>query len=97
MPFDMTSDNTAEYMKEFFLQDITSFETESDLVERIEANMVSGCLKNNEIVSKNNYTVDWFRVKVPGNEFSISMRNAGNQAQSVQAAKALLRDRKFEK
>ena len=95
--FDMTSDSTTEYMKEFFLQDITSFETESDLVEKIETSMVSGCMKSNETVSKNNYTVDWFRVIVPGNQFSISMRNAGTQAQSVQAAKALLRDRKFEK
>ncbi len=95
--FDMTSDNVTEYMKEFFLQDVTSFETESDLVERIDSSIASGCLSNTENISKNNYTVDWFRVTVPGAQFSISMRNAGEQADSVQAAKALLRDRKFTK
>ena len=93
--FDMTSDSTTEYMKEFFLQDITSFETESALVEKIDINGVAGCFKSSETIKKNNYTVDWFRVIVPGNQFSIVMRNAGDQANSVQAAKALLRDRKY--
>ncbi len=94
---DMKSDDTTEYMKEFFLQDVTAFETESDLVEKIDTSIVSGCIKSKESISKNNYTIDWFRVTVPGSQFSISMRNAGDQAQSVQAAKALLRDRKFSK
>ncbi len=97
--FDMTSDNQVEYMKEFFLQDVTAFETESTVVERIERKVKAGCgcISAKEKFSKNNYTIDWFRVVVPGSQFSISMRNAGEQAESVMAAKALLRDRKFVK
>ncbi len=97
--FDMTSDDQTEYMKEFFLQDITAFETESTVVERIERKVKAGCgcISAKEMYTKNNYTIDWFRVVVPGSQFSISMRNAGDQAQSVMAAKALLRDRKFVK
>ena len=46
---------------------------------------------------KNNYIVDSLKIIVPGNSFSFSMRNNESLEQSIQAAKAMLRERKFAK
>lgn len=95
--FDMTSDNTWETTKDFFYQDITCFTTESKLVERILTETGKGCFGKGESTYKQNYVVDTLNITVPGSSFCISMRDAGNQAQSIQAAKAMLRERKFVK
>lgn len=93
--FDMISDDVEEYCREYFYQDITCFETENDIVEKIDISVAQGCLGGGESVAKNNYTREWFRITVPGSSCSIAMRNAGAQMQSIQAAKALLREKKF--
>lgn len=93
--FDMTSDNTWEYTKDFFYQDITCFATENRLVERIMTESGKGCFGKGESSYKQNYIVDTLQITVPGTSYSISMRDAGTQAQSIQAAKAMLRERKF--
>lgn len=95
--FDMTSDNTWEYTNDFFYQDITCFRTESQLVERILTEPGKGCLNSGESTYKQNYVVDTLKIIVPGTEYKISIRDAGVQAQSIQAAKAMLRERKFVK
>ncbi len=95
--FDMTGDNTWEITKDYFYQDITCFETESKLVERILTETGKGCFGKGESTYKQNYIVDTLRITVSGSSFSISIRDAGNQAQSIQAAKAMLRERKFAK
>lgn len=89
----MTSDNVVEICKEYFYRDITCFETCHEIVEKITTG-AKGCL-GSENVTKNNYTIDWFKITVPDSSFSVTMRNAGAQMQSVQAAKALLREKKF--
>lgn len=95
--FDMTSDNTWEYTNDFFYQDITCFTTENKLVETIITETGKGCFGKGETSYKQNYVVDTLKITVPGTSYSISMRDAGAQAQSIQAAKAMLRERKFVK
>ena len=99
--FDMTSDEIIEDVQEFFYTDITCFETRNHLIENIRLD-TSGCLKNGakgcfNAAIKDNYVIDSFRITVPGKDFSVSMRNSGNQFQSIQAAKAMLREKKYTK
>lgn len=94
--FDMISDEMIEDVQEFFYSDITCFETVNHLVEDIKFD-IRGCLKTKGCLNstvKNNYIVDTFRITVPGKEFSVSMRNSGDQFSSIQAAKAMLREKK---
>lgn len=97
--FDMISDEIVEDVHEFFYSDITCFETVNHLVEDIRFDL-KGCLKTKGCLNstvKNNYVVDSFVITVPGKDFAVSMRNSGNQFQSVQAAKAMLREKKYSK
>lgn len=97
--FDMISDEIVEDVQEFFYSDITCFETVNHLVENIRYDL-KGCLKTKGCLNatvKNNYVVDSFVITVPGKEFSVSMRNSGNQFSSIQAAKAMLREKKYSK
>ena len=94
--FDMTSDDVWETTRDFFYQDITSFVTQERVVERIDKHLV-GCLKKGIQAEKNNYIVNSLRIVVPNDSFSFSMRNNETLEQSLQAAKAMLRERKFVK
>lgn len=95
--FDMTSDNTWEVTNDFFFQDITCFTTENKLVERIMTETGKGCFGKGESSYKQNYIVDTLKITAPGTSYIVSMKDAGAQAQSIQAAKAMLRERKFVK
>lgn len=96
--FSMISDDITERCYEFFYTDITCFQTCNRLVENIRYDL-SGCLKGNKgclnSTIKDNYLIDSFKIVVPGMEYTVSMRNSGNQFQSVQAAKAMLREKKY--
>lgn len=99
--FDMTSDEIIEDVQEFFYTDITCFETCNHLIENIRTD-TSGCMNKGakgcfNSTIKDNYVVDSFKITVPGREFTVSMRNSGNQFQSIQAAKAMLREKKYTK
>ena len=94
--FDTTSDDTWETTQDFFYQDITSFMTRERVVEKIDTHLV-GCLKKGVQAEKNNYVVNTLRIVVPNDSFSFSMRNNETLEQSLQAAKAMLRERKFVK
>lgn len=94
--FDTISDNTYEKTQDFFYQDITCFTTLQRVVENIEFKMKGcGCLRFGSTPVKNNYIVDSLNIQVPGTSFSFSMRNNDTLEQSIQAAKAMLRERKF--
>lgn len=95
--FDMTSDNTWEVTNDFFYQDITCFTTEKKLVERIMTETGKGCFGKGNSSYKQNYIVDTLKITVPGTSYIVSMKDAGAQTQSIQAAKAMLRERKFVK
>ena len=94
--FDMTSDNTWETTRDFFYQDITSFTTEQKVVEQIDKHLV-GCIRKGIEAQKHNYMVDTLTIVVPSDSYTFAMRNSGNLEQSIQAAKAMLRERKFVK
>lgn len=95
--FDMISDEIFEDVHEFFYSDITCFQTCNHLIEDIRFDL-KGCLKTKGCLNatvKQNYVIDTFRITVPGKEFAVSMRNSGKQFASVQAAKAMLREKKY--
>lgn len=94
--FDMTSDDTWETTQDFFYQDVTSFMTRERVVEKIDTHL-TGCLKKGIQAEKNNYIVNSLQIVVPNDCFSFSMRNNETLEQSLQAAKAMLRERKFVK
>lgn len=91
--FDMISDNTWEYIEEFFYRDITSITTETRVVEKIDTD-ISGCLKK-ETTTKNDYTDEYFRITVPGNKFNYSMRSTPAIVKSIMGAKQFIREKKM--
>lgn len=95
--FDTTSDNTWEFTKDFFYSDVTCLTTTRALKEKIDINITKGCLTSGENYVKNNYVVETFEIIVPGTSYSFSMRNSETFEQSLQAAKAMLREKKFSK
>lgn len=96
--FDTTSDNTWEYTKDFFYGDITCFSTTKKVKERIETGIAGcGCLGGKETVSKTLYYIDSFAIVAPGTEYSVSMTDSPTMERSVQAAKAMLREKKYSK
>lgn len=95
--FDTTSDNTWETTKDFFYADITCLTTVRALKEKIDISISKGCLSSGENITKNNYFVDTFEIVVPGTSYRFSMRNNETFEQSLQAAKAMLREKKFTK
>lgn len=94
--FDTTSDNTWEFTKDFFYTDITCFSTLREVKEKIDVAAATGCIKGEQI-TKNHYVVDTLEIIVPGTSYSFSLRNNPNIEQSIQAAKAMLREKKYSK
>ena len=94
--FDTTSDNTWEYTKDFFYTDITCFSTLQAVKEKIVVAAGSGCMKS-ESITKNHYVVDTLEIIVPGASYIFSLRNSPTIQQSIQAAKAMLREKKYSK
>lgn len=95
--FDTTSDNTWEFTNDFFYTDVTCLSTCRAVKEKIDTYISKGCFTSGENIVKNNYIVDTFEIIVPGTSYKFSMRNNETFAQSMQAAKAMLRDKKFTK
>ena len=95
--FDTTSDTTWEFTNDFFYTDITCLSTCRNLREKIDAVPSKGCFKSGESYVKNNYVVDTFEIIVPGTSYKFSMRDAESYEASIQAAKAMLREKKFDK
>ncbi len=93
--FDTTSDNTWEFTRDYFYTDITCFTTRKMIKEKIDKS-ISGCIKK-ETIAKNNYVVDELELVVPGAKFNFSMRNSPTIEQSIQAAKAMIREKKYSK
>jgi len=93
--FDTTSDNTWEYTKDFFYTDITCFSTIRAIKEKIDITPGKGCLSR-EKIEKNHYVIDTLEVIVPGTKYTFSLRNSETIEQSIQAAKAMLREKKYQ-
>jgi len=95
--FDMTSDDTREITRDFFYSDITCFRTERQIKENIEVNMSQGCINSKENIVKNHYVVDMLEIIVPGTSYEFYLRNSNTVEQSIQAAKNMLREKKYSK
>jgi hypothetical protein len=95
--FDTTSDNTWEFTNDFFYTDVTCLTTLRRLKEKIDAVTGKGCLSSGIQYVHNNYVVDTFEIIVPGTSYSFSMRNGESYESSIQAAKQMLREKKFNK
>lgn len=94
--FDMSSDDTWETTQDFFYQDITCFLTQERKVEQINK-YLTGCFKQGEAAEKHVYVVNTLEIKAPNTSYSFSMHKNETLEQSIQAAKAMLRERKFVK
>lgn len=92
--FDTTSDNTWEFTKDFFYTDITCFSTMRAIKEKIDITAGSGCFSS-ENITKNHYVVDTLEIIVPGTSYTFSLRNSDTVEMSIQAAKAMLREKKY--
>ena len=94
--FDTTSDNVVETTKDFFYKDITCIRTEHEVVEKIiERKEGCGCLKKKE--SKfyhNNQDYDTLAITVPNDGYTFWCKTNDTIEQSIQAAKAMIREKK---
>lgn len=93
--FDTTSDNTWEVTNDFFYNDVTCLTTVRRVREKIDSYTGKGCFSSGIQYIHNNYVVDTFEIIVPGTSYSFSMRNGEAYESSIQAAKAMLREKKF--
>lgn len=97
--FDTTSDNIREITNDFFYSDITCFNTKHEVREKIDVKLKKGCnpkgCLNMETITKNHYVVDTLEIIVPGASYTFSLRNSDTVEQSIQAAKAMLREKKY--
>ena len=95
--FDMMSNNTWEFVREFFYTDITCFRTIHKVVERIERKTggCSGCFKPKPIHA--DYDVDTLCITVPGEDYSVSMTDSPECVNSIYAARALIREKKYQR
>ncbi len=90
--FDMLSNNIWEFCREFFYTDITCFRTLHRVIERIEA---KGCLRAKPVHT--DYDVDTLCITVPGEDYSISIKNSPECINSIYAARAFVREKKYQK
>lgn len=95
LTFSMISDDVTEETNDFFYTDITNFSTAHKLVEKIDFGKGCGCNPLGGDAQKNNYTVDELEIIVPGASYAFSLRNNGGVERSIQAAKAMIREKKY--
>ena len=107
--FDTTSSNTWELTKDFFYRDITCFSTEHSVKEKIIPGKGLGCLNSGkgseskgcsgifDNFTKKLFVTDILTVVVPGTTYTVSMTSTPVVEQSIQAAKAMLREKKYSK
>ena len=90
--FDMISDNVVETTKDFFYTDITCIKTTHE-VEEFIIEKKSGCLGKVKYQHQNKHW-DSLRVTVPGEDYAFFTRTTDTIEQSIQPAKAMIRERK---
>jgi len=85
--FNMDDDNKFEVTQEFFYKDITSFTTTSETETAKE-------YKNKDVSKDLQVTTNKFAVVVPGDKLYMSMGDAGDSENTIQAMKQKLREKK---
>ena len=91
--FDMMSNNVGEYVREYFYTDITCFRTVHHVVERIMTD-AKGCGCSSKPIHAD-YDTDSLYITVPGEDYSISIRNSQESMNSIYAARAFVREKKY--
>ena len=85
-----------EHTRDFFYKDITCLRTEHEIEEKIfERKEGCGCLKKKE--SKyyhDDRHYDTLTITVPNDSDSFTIRSTETSEQSIQAAKAMIREKK---
>ena len=97
--FDTMTDNTEETTRDFFYSDITCIRTEHEVEEvvyEIKSIKGCGCLKKNPESSYARYHRHWdtLQITVPNDSYSFCCRTTETLEQSIQAAKAMIREKK---
>ena len=95
LTFSMISDDVIEFTNDFFYTDVTCLRTQHELCEKIDLTNGCGCIPGQTDAEKNNYIVDSLEIIVPGATYSFSLRNTGGVERSIQAAKAMVREKKY--
>lgn len=94
--FDTMTDNTEETTRDFFYSDITCIRTEHEVEEFVyEVQTKGGCFKKPE--SKfDHYHRHWdtLQITVPNDSYYFCCRTTDTLEQSIQAAKAMIREKK---
>ena len=92
--FDTISNNVWEFCREFFYTDITCFRTIHRLVERIQTSTkgCTGCLPK---PIHSDYDVDTLCITVPGEDYAISIKDSEESFNSIYAARAFIREKKY--
>ena len=95
---DTTSDNAVEYTKDFFYTDITCIRTEHEVEEKIieRKKLGCGCFKKNKESQfyHANKEYDTLSITVPNDSYSFCCLTNDTIEQSIQAAKAMIREKK---
>ena len=98
---DTTSDNVTEFTRDFFYSDITCIRTEHEVEEVIYeikgmAAGCKGCLKKapENKYQRNHRHWDTLQITVPNDSYSFCCRTTNTLEQSIQAAKAMIREKK---
>ena len=99
---DTTSDNAVEYTKDFFYTDITCIRTEHEveenIIERKKTLQGCGCFKKNKEPESQYYHAnkeyDTLSITVPNDSYSFCCLTNETIEQSIQAAKAMIREKK---
>ena len=94
--FDTMTDNTEETTRDFFYSDITCIRTEHEVEEVVyQLPMGGGCFKKPEM-NFAHYHRHWdtLQITVPNDSYSFCCRTTDTLEQSIQAAKAMIREKK---
>lgn len=92
---DSISDDVIEFTRDFFYSDITCIRTEHQVDEHIltrKRKGCSGCLKPSYIHANREW--DTLQIVVPGDNYSFTCEASETVNQSIQAAKAMIREKK---
>ncbi len=90
---DTISDNVIEFTRDFFYTDITCITTEHEVEERILPIKGKGCIPKMKYVHANREW-DTLKIVVPNDYYSFTSRTTETIEQSIQAAKAMIREKK---
>ena len=93
---DTTSDDSTEFTRDFFYTDVTCIRTEHEVEEAIyESTQGCGCLKKKEAKYEHrNRHWDTLQITVANDSYSFTCRTTDTIEQSIQAAKAMIREKK---